>query len=233
MSSLPEIARMASWADSPTIAVVLVMVFALVVVAKNFMGAFQFEKVRQFFRDKERVTYADSDADSTLAATLLLFACAVVSFSLFLSLVYCRIEGQAYIAAQILWLPLIMAGLLLLWILVQWALLKMAGYCANKTTEMRQVVRAFLAAFTVVGLLLFPVVVGLIYAPQTLFDGLMYVGFAVVAVGLIFLIITCLQLFFSGIDTVCYLFLYLCTLEILPILLLRNTVRMLVANVLT
>ena len=233
MSSLPEISRIASWADSPTIAVVLVLLFALMVVAKNFMGAFQFEKMHQFFRNKERVTYADSDADSTLAATLLLFACAVVSFSLFLSLVYCRIEGQAYIAAQILWLPLIMAGLLLLWIFVQWALLKLTGYCANKNTEMPRFIRTFFVVFIVVGLLLFPIVLGLIYAPQMLFDALMYVGFAVIAVGLIFLIITCLQLFFSGIDTVCYLFLYLCTLEILPILLLRNTVRMLVANVLT
>ncbi len=233
MSSLPEISRIASWADSPTIAVVLVLLFALMVVAKNFMGAFQFEKVRQFFRNKERITYADSDADSTLAATLLLFACAVVSFSLFLSLVYCRIEGQAYIAAQILWLPLIMAGLLLLWIFVQWALLKLTGYCANKDAEIPRFIRTFFVVFIVVGLLLFPIVLGLIYAPQMLFDALMYVGFAVVAVGLIFLIITCLQLFFSEIDTVCYLFLYLCTLEILPILLLRNAVRMLVANVLT
>lgn len=195
MSSLPEISRIASWADSPTIAVVLVLLFALMVVAKNFMGAFQFEKVHQFFRNKERVTYADSDADSTLAATLLLFVCAVVSFSLFLSLVYCRIEGQTYIAAQILWLPLIMAGLLLLWIFVQWALLKMTGYCANKDTEMPRFIRTFFVIFIVVGLLLFPIVLGLIYAPQMLFDALMYVGFAVIAVGLIFLIITCLQLF--------------------------------------
>ena len=187
MSSLPEISRIASWADSPTIAVVLVLLFALMVVAKNFMGAFQLEKVRLFFRNKERVTYADSDADSTLAATLLLFACAVVSFSLFLSLVYCRIEGQTYIAAQILWLPLLMAGLLLLWIFVQWALLKLTGYCANKDAEIPRFIRTFFVVFIVVGLLLFPIVLGLIYAPQMLFDALMYVGFAVVAVGLIFL----------------------------------------------
>ncbi len=230
---MSEIAHIASWADSPTITVVLVVVFALMVVAQNFMGTLQLEKVRQFFRNKERAAYANSDADNTLTATLLLLVCAIATYSLFLSLIYCRIEGQTYVGARTLWLPLIMVGLMLLWLFVQLALFRFAGYCANRAADMRQLTRTFLATFIAIGLVLFPIVVGLIYAPPALFDALMYVGFGIVAIGLIFLIITCLQLFFSGIDTVCYLFLYLCTLEILPILLLRNAVRMLVANVLT
>lgn len=223
--------RAASWADSPTIGIVLAVLFALLVVAKNFMGTFHLETVRYFFRDKERV--ADADADNTLAATLLLSFCAIVVYGLFLAIVFCRCAGLPYTGARSLWLPPIMASMALLWLLAQWALLKAAGYCANKSAAMLQFIRAFFAVFIVCGLLLFPVVVGLVYAPPVLFDALMYVGFGCMAVGLILLIAKCLQLFFSGFDTVCYLFLYLCTLEILPVLLLRNVVGTLVANVLT
>lgn len=231
MHGLTMIEHVTAWADSPTIGITLVALFALMIVAKTFLGASQYGSPFRFFRNKKHANYTETE--NTQAATLLLSFCAVASYGLFIAIAYCRCVGLPYVTSRSVWLPALMCGMVLVWLGVQYVLLKIAGYCANKDADIRQFIRTFFTVFVAGGLLLFPLVVGLVYAPQWLSDTLMYIGFGVLGIGFILLIAKCLQLFFNGFDTVCYLFLYLCTLEILPILLLRNAVRMLVANVLT
>ena len=232
MESFPEILRAASWSDSPAVGITLLVLFVVLIVAMHFVGSFHTETIHYFFQNKQRVSYADADGDNAMVATLLLTVFSVVSYGLFLALAYNYRCQLPFVPMRSAWLPFIFTAVVLAWMLVQWLLLKLAGYCADKSREMQQLIRAFFAVFIMVGLIIFPVVVGMVYAPQNVFVVLFYIGFAAMGIGGVLLTIKCLQLFFSGIGTVCYLILYLCTLEILPILLLGNVVKSLMANVL-
>ena len=87
---------------------------------------------------------------------------------------------------------------------------------------LKDVVRAFSTDYFVIvavlGLLLLPIVCGMIYMP-TVPDFLWYGVLAIMnLLVLITLFIKLLQIFYTGISSLFYIFLYLCTSEILPLL---------------
>ncbi len=215
------IERVTAWAQSPIVGFVLIAVFVLIVVAFNMARTYHLETLRNFFRNKERFAFADSNR--TLLSGLLLALCAIMSYSVFFTIVFNR------------YLPIVLLvsiGAVVVWLLIQWLALIITGYCANVDAQMQQFLRAFFLTFVLFGILLYPITVGLVYAPQNIFLILTYIGYTIVAVGFIVLIVKSMQLFFTGFDTTCYLFLYLCTLEIMPVLLLKKVADWLMQDVL-
>ena len=74
-------------------------------------------------------------------------------------------------------------------------------------------------------------IVGMIYAPPAHVILLLYIGLFFIGLAAVLILFKAFQFFFNGFTSLCYLFLYLCTLEILPILLLKKAVVMWIANV--
>lgn len=99
----------------------------------------------------------------------------------------------------------------------KWVLIRFVGYVFG----LKDVVRAFSTDYFVIvavlGLLFLPIVCGMIYMP-TVPDFLWYGVLAIMnLLVLITLFIKLLQIFYTGISSLFYIFLYLCTSEILPL----------------
>ena len=101
---------------------------------------------------------------------------------------------------------------------LKWVLIRFLGYVFG----LKDVARAFSTDYFVIiamlGLLLLPLNLGIIYMPEVSdfvwTVVLLVIGFLVV----ITLFIKLLQIFYRGISSLFYIFLYLCTSEILPLL---------------
>ena len=100
---------------------------------------------------------------------------------------------------------------------LKWVLIRFIGYVFG----LKEVVRAFLTDYFVIvallGLLLLPLVFAMIYMPAVS-DFVWYGVLSILGLlVLIILFIKLLQIFYTGISSLFYIFLYLCTSEILPL----------------
>ncbi|MDY4850675.1 MAG: DUF4271 domain-containing protein [Paludibacteraceae bacterium] len=229
MQSLPMIERATTWADLPFVGIVLMVLCAAIICSYNMARNYHRELLRNFFRDKDRFAYADYS--NSLLSSILLIVCTIIIYGFFFTIVNSHFT-PAITQSDYWWVLLIMIGVVVVWVVYQWLLLKATGYCANIGTTMPILVRSLFVSFVISGLLLYPIVVGLVFASQVLFTPLIYIGLCIVIISVLLFVARAIQLFLSGIDTACYLFLYLCTLEILPVLLLQKTTEMVVENVL-
>ncbi|MGN0187120.1 MAG: DUF4271 domain-containing protein [Paludibacteraceae bacterium] len=229
MQNLPMIERATTWADLPFVGILLMVLCVAIIVSYNMARNYHRELLRNFFNNKERFAYADYD--NTLLSSILLIVCATISYGFFFTIINVHLT-PVVTQADHWWMLFIIIGVVIFWLFYQWLLLKVTGYCANIGMTMRSLIRSFFVTFVISGLLLYPIVVGLVFASQALFLPLTYIGLLVVIISVFILIIRAIQLFLSGIDTACYLFLYLCTLEILPILLLKKLTEIVVEKVL-
>ena len=101
---------------------------------------------------------------------------------------------------------------------LKWVLIRFIGYVFG----LREVARAFLTDYFVIvallGLLLLPLVFGMIYMPAI--SDFVWYGVLLIMGLLVFitLFIKLLQIFYTRFSSLFYIFLYLCTSEILPLL---------------
>lgn len=91
--------------------------------------------------------------------------------------------------------------------------------------------RAFWYLFSTLGLALFPLALCATYGPAHLAAMLLKAGIAVAAVAEMMLVAFVVKRFFSGKFSILYLFLYLCTLEILPLAALLLGYRSAIATI--
>ena len=225
---LPTIPRVTNWGTSPLIGSTLIVLFLLFIVAFNQAKQFYLETLRSYFRDRERLTY--EEADNTSISILFMLIIAVCTFSIFIAIAANHSQAMDFSQQSLILLGIVVA-LVSGWLVLQWLAFKYVGMVANQSTVMRRFIRSFITTFVVCGLLLFPIIVGMIYAPPAQVIFLLYIGLFFIGLAVILILFKAFQFFFNGFTSLCYLFLYLCTLEILPILLLKKAVVMWIANV--
>ena len=114
---------------------------------------------------------------------------------------------------------------------LKWLLIRFVGYVFG----LRETSRAFSTDYFVIvallGLLILPLICGMIYLPEVP-DGVWHVLISVICVFvLIIVFIKLLQIFYSGVGSLFYIFLYLCTSEILPLLVAAKVASIVVSNV--
>jgi len=225
---LPIIARVTNWSTSPLIGIILFVLFLLFIIAFNQAKQFYIETLRNYFRDRERITY--EEADNTSISILFMLIIGLCTFSIFIAISSNTTQILDFSHKNILFLFAIFI-LLTSWLTLQWLCFKYIGYIIHQSTIMRKFIRSFTTTFVVCGILLFPIVVGMIYAPPISLFVLMYIGITIIAIGVLLVLFKAFQFFFNGFSSLCYLFLYLCTLEILPILLVKKALVIWIENV--
>ena len=110
-------------------------------------------------------------------------------------------------------------------------MMRFVGYIYGLKEEVRSFSTDYFVIVVVLGLLLLPMVCGRIYMPEI--PGLVW-NILLLTMGifvLITLFIKLLQIFYTGISSLFYIFLYLCTSEILPLLVAAKVAQMVVINV--
>ena len=161
--------------------------------------------VRNLLNKQGRVMNYDQESTSLWADVLLWF---VVVSSYVLLLMTEEIHFNFFL----------LFAIVVVYLGLKWVLIRFLGYVFG----LKDVARAFSTDYFVIiamlGLLLLPLNLGIIYMPEVpdfvWTVVLLVIGFLVV----ITLFIKLLQIFYRGISSLFYIFLYLCTLEILPLL---------------
>ena len=215
-SQLP-IQRIDSLASSPWFGMlVLVMLVALALSISAHRKQYVLY-LRNIVNTQGRIMNYDTESTSVWANILLWFVVISIytllinSCLTFLKFNILHLDISTY---SFFW---IFAGMVL-YFLSKWLLFRFLGYLFAK----RDVAQAFTIDYFVIvatsGLILLPLILGMIYTLGH-FDlvwlfAMLFVAFWM----LITLFIKLLQFFYSGISSLFYIFLYLCTSEILPLL---------------
>ena len=159
--------------------------------------------VRNLLNKQGRVMNYDQEATSVWANILLWFA--VVSSYVLLLMTDTNLFPFLFIIVSA-------------YLGLKWALIRFVGYVFGGRDAVRAFSTDYFVIIAVFGLMLLPVACGRIYMPGVS-DLVWNILLSIMGIFvLIILFIKLLQIFYTGISSLLYIFLYLCTSEILPLL---------------
>ncbi|MDL2290030.1 DUF4271 domain-containing protein [Paludibacteraceae bacterium OttesenSCG-928-F17] len=192
----------------------LVGLFFLLILAVRMSPGLIIEEVSSVFKVKER-----SSIFSNLTAynyrfryVYVLFALCV--FGLFAYSVYYDPLENDFSFLRYLYFLLAVTG----WFVVKLLFLELLGYVFFDNKIIGIARRSYLSFISLLGIILFPLSVVYIYASPEIDHIIIYISLAVCGVIGILVILKLFQIFFSKLLDFFYILLYLCTLEILPVL---------------
>ena len=126
---------------------------------------------------------------------------------------------------------LILFAIVLGFFALKWLLIRFIGYVFGAIDLARAFSTDYFVLIAVLGLLLLPFDLAVIYLPQVS-DTVWLIFLSIIAfLALITLFIKLLQIFYSGFSSLFYIFLYLCTSEILPLFVVVKMASIVVINV--
>ena len=114
---------------------------------------------------------------------------------------------------------LVLTGIIVLVLLARFILLKLTGYIFDSGNIFAEYIHNVFLANKNLGLFLIPIVIGIAYLPYQLAKISVIIGIALIITTFLFRLVRGFQIIFRKDVFIFYLILYLCTLEILPLLL--------------
>ncbi len=115
-------------------------------------------------------------------------------------------------------------GLAFVFILIKALLFRFLGYIFFDKNITSVFVRGYFTALFSLGIILFLIDTALIYAPTSFYYPLIITGLIAITITLILIFYKTAQIFLTGIGSFFYIILYLCTLEILPALVMLEII---------
>ena len=212
-----------SWFGSLVLIMLVVLALSISAHRKQYMLY-----LRNITNTRGRVMNYDTESTSVWVNILLGFV--VISiYALFINTIISFFSSNAFGLSLSAFL-MFFAGVGL-YFLSKWLLYKFMGYLFG----LRDVAQAFTLDYFVIvsvsGLILLPMLLGMIYTLGK-FDFVWLFAMLLVAfLMLITLFIKLLQIFYSGFSSLFYIFLYLCTSEILPLFVAAKAASIVVINV--
>ena len=215
-NAIPFMMQSQSW-----LALVLIIQFFVYFHAFSYFRKFWQESLKELFQTKERSSlFIDTSVKNSRQIFYLSFL-ATLNLALFLYLFISR--HQIYSENQSINI-LLFFGVVLLFFILKFSLLRFLQYVFFDNSITVDSIRDSLFVLTsMLGVLLYVNVLFLIYSPFQYADYLFVAGFVIY---ILYVILTAYRLvkhFYTQIYSFFYLMLYLCTLEILPAILLYIT----------
>lgn len=180
---------------------------------RMFPGLFG-EDIKSVFRAKERASIFSKTtaSDSRFQILFVLFAVCVISFYAYFVLYDPAQDSFTFLTY--LYFFLATAAFFLL----KYLFIGLLGYVFFDPKTIAVAKRSFLYIIILFGAVLFPLLVVDVYATQPISDIIPFVSLGVCVFIAILVVLNIFQIFFSKILDSFYILLYLCTLEILPVL---------------
>ncbi len=116
-------------------------------------------------------------------------------------------------------------GIALTAILLKVIIFKLLGYIFFDKNSTDIFIRGYFTALFTLGIVLFVVDIALIYTPAFLFLPILIISLIAVLVTFILIVYKTSQIFLNGIESLFYIILYLCSLEILPAFVMLEIIR--------
>jgi hypothetical protein len=115
--------------------------------------------------------------------------------------------------------------ILILLALVRYIIMSLTGYFFDKQKLFSAYLFQHFLNNKVLGIILIPIALGIAYSRDLFLDILVYFSLVIVAIGLIMKMIRAVQFIFKNVISLFYLILYLCILEILPVLVIIKLLK--------
>ena len=204
--------------SNPIVALSLLVLFFLFSYALTNGKKMILETTKDFFYLKERSSiFIESTAKAIpLRISFLLISIGTISLFLFSLYFHADTTTPFEEKMQYLGLFLLITGGFFLFKLISFHFLSFV-FLDNSTSQI--FTKGYFTILFGLGIALFPVIVGLIYTPDSFFFFFLYAGVFLFLAAFLLILYKIFQIFLLNLYSLFYIILYLCALEILPVLL--------------
>lgn len=209
--------------ENPFVTISLLILFLLFGYVLTYGRKMILETTKDFFYLKERSSiFIDSTANA-----LQLKGCLVLIFlgsiGLFIYSLY--FHGDTIISFQhkLLYLALFFA-ITLIFLVFKILTFRFLGYVFFDRNISSIFIKGYFTIIFGLGIAIFPIVVGLVYIPDSFFIPFLVIGLILVVATYLLVLYKIIQIFLANFYSLFYIILYLCTLEILPILIVLRSI---------
>lgn len=208
--------------DTPSMALLLA---GLLAVALSYHTGYKYisNLVHYMFSTRRRENLFEDRTlnETTILAALLANTCTVLGFVIFMSVRLLRPDLALSLQANVFLHIGAFSLMAALFLFIQWVVYKLLGYTFSDKVGSRLLLDGFKATQSLVGLLLQPVLVLLLFYPS---HGKLLLAVAAILylVGRLIFIIKGVRIFYSNLSSVLYFLLYLCAVEIVPLVIMMG-----------
>lgn len=203
---------------NPIITTSLLILFLLFGYVLSFGRKMILETTKDFFYLKERSSiFIDSTSNvSQLKISYIIIF--VGSIGLFLFSLYFHDDRTSSLQEKLIYLA-IFSGIALGFLILKFLIFSALGRVFFDQNTSNIFFKGYFTIIFGLGLAIYPVVIGLIYTPETFFTTFLYIGLLLMFISFILILYKIFQIFLVDFYSLFYIILYLCALEILPVLL--------------
>lgn len=176
------------------------------------------QEFKDFFYPKSRNDVYDASMGDVSKMKVLLHSLSILSVTIFCYFVFTGLfhhHSNSFILSSLMLLLIIV-----LFIAFKLLIGRLMCYVFFDKNVLKNLKRTCSSLFSMLAMTLFCVDIVAAYAPEMIAVIALYVGLGVCIVALLLYLFKILSIFFTGISSIFYLILYLCTLEILPSIIL-------------
>jgi hypothetical protein len=204
----PSVPQSESW-----VFIVLLALFFLLAYAVSNSGSLISETAKNFFQVKERSSIFSKATvnDFKIRLFIIIFSIGVISLFVFYQLHNPESPFRILQFCFVLAVTFLFFGVKVL-------IFDLLGYVFIETSNLKMGKEAYFNIVSFLGMTLFPLLVVQIYIPYNLDNTIETISLIVCILGFILVIFKLFQIFFHKIVASFYILLYLCTLEILPLI---------------
>jgi hypothetical protein len=218
---MPEVKRITDFSQSSVVTLLLLVSFVVICLFWSYRPHYFQDVIKIIFvsGDKRVGVCGDSSVNSFILKLSVYFV-AFVTVSGFFILFERHFCGVSFNASRC-WL---FFGAVPVWLLFKCLTFKIwdATLTSDKAMEIFQ--NAYLTLFVFFGMALYPLLLLAVYAPPAWMTVVLSLMCIIICLWAFCVILKLFQIFFKQMNDLFYIFLYLCGLEIIPILLLRKLV---------
>jgi len=208
-----------NWAIYSTIGILLALAYAKIFHSKNISSLF---RSGVFYFIAGRLTQENSSLWNRFFFVLDTLFFITIPLGTSLALNRYGLIPQEYSVLNIFFIVFM---LLFAFRLLRFASVKTIGIISNRPKELNQLYFNILLYTRITSIILAPLVILLAYSNPSLTHSLVVISIAIIGLSLIYRTFRTLQVFISKGFSLFYLILYLCALEIIPILLLAKAIE--------
>ena len=202
------------------------LLFLVLVVSMLRGSAWLTESIRTFLQVKERSSIFSKATTNSYQSRFLLTFFSVGIFSLYAYYLYYTPATGFHLSGY--WLFCLAISLFMLFKL---SIFQLIGYVFLDHTALKLARESYFNILYYLSIALFPLLIFQIYFPDHLNRSTGVVSLIICIMAILLIVIKLFQIFFRKIVTTFYILLYLCTLEILPLIILFQVFRIIVLGV--
>ena len=205
--------------NNPIISAIIILSFIIITLSYRSSGVYFKSMISDIFQTKERASFIPGNNAGLVRMRIIMMMNTFILDSFSIYMIFHYYSDVTFTGTKLMYMIGIFAVLSLLFYMLQYGIYLILGYLFKGGNKMHLLNSTYSSLTSIRGLLLIlPVLVAIYYTYSLNYFILIFI-FVYFITRLIF-ICKGVKIFFSGIYSLLYLILYLCTLEIAPLLII-------------